>query len=97
MNFLAVHELKSPRRLRARLLKEKELLLTTSGRPTAVILSVEPGEDPEDLLSAAREARSRLALSRVRIEAGKAGSDRMTEAQIDALISKVRSERKAQA
>ena len=97
MNFLAVNELKSPHRLRARLLKEKELLLTTSGKPTAVILSVDPGEDPEDLLNATREARSRLALSRVRAAAHRAGSDGTTGEQVGALISKVRAERKAKA
>ncbi|MBN2449471.1 MAG: hypothetical protein JXR77_03725 [Lentisphaeria bacterium] len=95
MNFLAVNELKSPRRLRARLLKEKELLLTTSGRPTAVLLSIEPGEDPEDLLLATREARSRLALSRVRAAARQAGTDRMTEEQVGALIAKVRAARRS--
>jgi hypothetical protein len=97
VNFLAVNELKSPRRLRARLLKEKELLLTTSGKPTAVILSLDPGEDPEDLLGATREARSRLALSRVRAAARRAGTERLTGEQVQTLVSKVRAERKAKA
>lgn len=95
MNFLAVNELKSPRRLRQRLRQEKELLLTTSGKPTAVILSIDPGEDPEDLLQATREARSRLALSRVRAAAHQAGNDRMTDEQVDALVRRARAERKA--
>jgi len=95
MNFLAVNELKSPRKLRARLQREKELLLTTNGKPTAVILSVDPDEDPEDLLNATREARSRQALSRIREAARRAGTDRMTEEQIEGLIGKVRGERKA--
>lgn len=95
MNFLAVNELKSPRRLRARLETEKELLLTTNGRPTAVILSVEPGEDPEELLRATREARSRQALSRIREVARQTGAAGMSAAAIETLIRRVRDERKA--
>ena len=60
-----------------------------------VLLSIDPGEDPEDLLDATREARSRLALSRVRAAARRAGSDGMTDKQVGALTSKVRAERKA--
>ncbi|MBT3380797.1 MAG: hypothetical protein HN742_29100 [Lentisphaerae bacterium] len=95
MNLLAVNELKSPRKLRARLLKEKELLLTTNGKPTAVILSIDPAEDPEDILNATREARSRLALSRIREAARRAGTHTMTSPQIDEVIADVRSGRKA--
>ena len=95
MNLLPVNELKSPRKLRARLRRERELLLTTNGKPTAVILSVDPDEDPEDLLNATREARSRLALSRVREAAREAGTNAMSCEQIDALVADVRAKRKS--
>ena len=46
MRFIAVNELKSPRALRERLRKERELLLTNSGKPMAIMLN---GMTPRDL------------------------------------------------
>ena len=42
-----VKELKAPERLRVRLRKEKEILLTNSGKPMAVLFNTEEGDDPE--------------------------------------------------
>lgn len=94
MHLVPVNELKSPCKLRARLESDKELLLTNNGKPAAIILGLEPGEDPEDLLNAAREARSRQALTRIREAARNAGSDKMTGDQVETLVAKVRQERK---
>lgn len=66
MKLIAIKDLKQPRQLKERLQAEKELLLTSDGRPVAVLVNVEAAEDPEGVLQAIRDARSRLALSRIR-------------------------------
>jgi hypothetical protein len=45
--------------------------------------------------SAIRQARARLAMDRIREHARQAGLDKMTIGEIDALIAKVRRERRA--
>ena len=83
MKLIVISELKQPRQLKRRLQAEKELLLTSDGRPVAVLLSVEAAEDPESLLQSVRDSRSRLALSRIREAARKSGASRFSAAQID--------------
>ena len=95
MHFMAVSELKRPRRLRERLAQAGEIVVTNNGSPMALLLNVEKGEDPEDILRAARDARSALALHRVREAARRSEADRMSMGRVDDLIARVRSERKA--
>ncbi len=66
MNFVSIKDLKKPRNVRDRLRKEGELLLMNNGRPVAIMLDVADESDPQDMLDAVREARSRQALSRIR-------------------------------
>ncbi len=58
MDYIAVNELKRPRVVRERLAAAEEMILTSNGRPMAVIMYVDDEDDPEDVLKAAREARS---------------------------------------
>lgn len=39
MNLIAIKDLKQPRRLKERLSNEKELLLTSDGKPVAVLVT----------------------------------------------------------
>ena len=94
MKLIAISELKQPRQLKRRLQMEKELLLTSDGRPVAVLLNVEATEDPENILRSIRDSRSRLALSRIREAARASGANRMTLEQINAEISNAREARK---
>lgn len=94
MKLIAISELKQPRRLKQRLQQEKELLLTSDGRPVAMLLNVETAEDPEKFLQSIRDARSRMALSRVREAARESGASRMTLEQINQEISAARKVRK---
>jgi hypothetical protein len=94
MKYLAVKDLKSPRVLRERLEQEDELLLTNNGKPMALILHLAATDDPEALLLAAREARSRIALSRIREAARRSGTDRLDAPTIDRLIAKTRAQRR---
>ncbi len=93
MNLVPIDALKHPRRLQAQLAREHELLVTSNGRPMALMLKLGHDEDPEAALRAFREARSRQALSRVRDAARQHGSAAMTLPQIEAEIASARAER----
>ena len=83
MKLIAIQDLKQPRRLKERLLAEKELLLTSDGRPVAVLVNVDASEDPETMIQSVRDSRSRLALSRVRESAARSGAARLSLAEIN--------------
>lgn len=68
MDYLAVKDLKKTRELWARLEREKELIITRDGRPSALLISVAP----ETVIDSVREVRRALfsaAVSRVRSRA----------------------------
>jgi len=94
MNLIAIQDLKQPRRLKERLRAENELLLTSDGRPVAVLVNVGSAEDPESILQSIRDSRSRLALSRIRETTRRTGVSRFTPEQIDREITAVRKTRK---
>jgi hypothetical protein len=95
MNLIAIKDLKQPRRLKERLSNEKELLLTSDGKPVAVLVEVGPADDPELVIQAVRDSRSRLALARVRESARKAGTSSMSLRDIELEIVAARKERQA--
>ena len=95
MNQWAVKDLKSPRKLRERLGREDEILVTNNGRPMAIIINISQDDDPEELARATRDARSRLALTRIREAAARSGAAQMGSEVIDNLIAKTRAERRA--
>jgi antitoxin (DNA-binding transcriptional repressor) of toxin-antitoxin stability system len=94
MNLIAIKDLKQPRRLKERLRDEQELLLTSDGRPVAVLVHVDPADDPEAVIQSIRDARSRLALSRVREAAARSGASRLTLADINREVAAVRAKRR---
>ncbi len=93
MNLIAIHQLKSPRSLKERLKREGELVLTTNGKPVAIILDLPEGEDPEEALDSVRAARSQLALRRLRQTARKGGKDKMSPREIQDVITRARAAR----
>jgi len=95
MKLIAIQDLKQPRQLKQRLLAEKELLLTSDGRPVAVLVNVDASEDPETLIQSIRDARSRLALSRVREAAARSGAAGASLAEINREIAATRMARRA--
>jgi len=80
---------------RQRLLTEGELLLASDGRPVAVLVDIGPTEDPEGVIQAIRDSRSRMALSRTRDAARRAGTSGMTMREIDREVASARKARKA--
>lgn len=95
MRFIAVKDLKTPRLLRQRLQKEQTVLLTNNGKPMAIMLNVNNDEDPEVVLKAVREARSRMALQQIWKAARDKGSSRLNPDDINLLIDKTRKARRS--
>ena len=94
MKFIAVKDLKSPKEIRKKLKEENELLLTSNGKPMALLLNINESDDPEQALIAVREARSQLALRRIRKKAADCGIDKLSMEDIDTAISDSRRQRK---
>jgi hypothetical protein len=97
MDYIAVNELKRPRAVRERLASAEEMLLTSNGRPMAVLMYVDEEDDPEDVLAAVRDARSRIALRRIRERARATGAAKMSEREIEAVVAAARRERRERA
>jgi hypothetical protein len=83
-----------PRVVRERLAAAEEMILTSNGRPMAVIMYGDDEDDPEDVLNAAREARSQIALRRIRERARRTGADKLSSPEIDDVIAAARRDRK---
>ena len=94
MGLIAIKDLKHPRQLKERLRAERELLLTSDGRPVAVLVHVDADDDPQAMIQSIRDVRSRLALSRVRAAAHRAGTGRLTLAAINREIAIARKARR---
>lgn len=93
MSFVSIRDMRTrPGEVWKQLQEEGNLVVTSSGRPFALMIAAE-GEDVEQLLLALRRAKAQLAISRLRAQAAQKGSDRMTEAEIEAEIEQARRER----
>jgi prevent-host-death family protein len=93
MKFVSTRELRNrPGRVRA-LVQKDDVVLTTNGKPIAILLGIEENE-LEETTRAIRQAKAQLALSRLRKQAARLGAVRMSSQAIDAEIRAVRSRRK---
>ncbi len=73
--------------------KEGELVVTSHGKPVALLTNIPEG-DIETTITAFRRARAQMALSEVRRRSQERGLDRMTMDEIDAEIKAVRRTRR---
>ena len=90
MKTITVRDLRNrPGAVQEDLAAEGEVILTSNGRPVAVMLSVD-GSTLDETLQAVRLARARVALRKVRRDARTRGLDRLTPEQIDAMIRDAR-------
>jgi antitoxin (DNA-binding transcriptional repressor) of toxin-antitoxin stability system len=93
MKFVSVRDFRSKSgKVWKDLANEKDLLLTSNGKPIALLSSVSE-ETMDDSLAALRQARAMMAVERIQARARKLGLDRMTPAEIDAEIKAYRRER----
>ncbi len=74
------------------LASEGELVVTSHGKPVALLADI-PGGDVEAALSAIRRARAQIAVSNMRRSAQEAGLGGMTGAEIEAEIKATRKTR----
>jgi antitoxin (DNA-binding transcriptional repressor) of toxin-antitoxin stability system len=93
MAFVSIRDMRTrPGEVWQQLHEDGDLVVTSSGRPFALMISAE-GEDVEELLLALRRARAQLAVSRLRKQAVERGLNRIADEEIGAEIRRARSER----
>jgi antitoxin (DNA-binding transcriptional repressor) of toxin-antitoxin stability system len=94
MGFISIRDMRTrPGEVWQQLAEEGDLIVTSSGRPFALMISAE-GEDIEQLLVALRRAKAQLAVTRMRAQAAEKGLDRLAAEEIDDEIKQARHERK---
>ena len=95
MQFVTIRDLRlKPGDVWEKLRQQREIILTSNGRPVAVIAGV--GEnDVEEMLVALRRARAQAVLSRLRRAAAERGVDKLPTAEIETEIAQTRRQRRA--
>jgi len=94
MRFVSVKEFRSRSgRSWAELGREREVVITSNGRPIA-ILSAVTEDNLEESLTAIRRARAMTAVAAMQQASVEAGTDRMTLDDINAVIAAERKARK---
>ena len=93
MGYVSVRDLRlHPGAVWEKLRRQRQIVLTSNGRPVAII--VEVGEDEvEATLAALRRARAQAAVSRLREAASETESSRVSDQEIEAEIARARQER----
>lgn len=95
MEFVSVRDFRvRPSDVWKRLREEHDVILTSSGRPIAILVDVQD-QDVGKSLAAIRRARAQQAVSNMRQAAAAHGSDRMSLEEIEAEIKQARLERQA--
>jgi antitoxin (DNA-binding transcriptional repressor) of toxin-antitoxin stability system len=94
LKFVSTRELRNRPGYVRDLARKEDLVLTTNGKPIALLLGIE-ADELEDTARAIRQAKAQMALSRLRQKAEREGMGRMTRSAIDAEIGAVRSRRKS--
>lgn len=94
MKFVTIRDLRlKPAEVWDKLREQHELILTSNGRPVAVIAGV--GEDDvEETVVALRRARAQAAVSRMRQSASASPKAKISAAEINAEIAQTRRARK---
>ena len=94
MKFLSVRDLKTKSsQVWKELPDQKEMVITSNGRPIAILSSINEN-NLEQVLSAFRRARAVEAVASIQYESVRKGTDKMTMAKINNEIKLVRSKRK---
>jgi prevent-host-death family protein len=93
MELITVRDLRTrPSEIWDKLREKRDLILTSNGRPIAVLTHVDEGR-VEETLAALRRARAQEAVSRLRADAAAQGLDRLSAEEIEAEIAAARNER----
>ena len=94
MDFVSVRDLKvNTGQVWEKLDKERELVVTSNGRPIALMTGI-VGNDLEVVLAAVRRARGEWAIRQIQESARKRGLDKMSMEEIDEEIRRARRDRR---
>lgn len=94
MKFLSVRDLRgNSARVWRELPNEREMVVTSNGRPVALLTAVDQST-VEQSLSAWRRVRATQAISDIQLESAHKGTDQLAMADIDAEIARVRQGRR---
>ncbi len=94
MKFVSVREFKGKSgRVWEDLAQEKDMILTNNGRPVALVSAI-AGGDVEGSLAALRKARAILAVEEMQARSLVAGTDKLSQREIQEEIAAVRRGRK---
>lgn len=94
MKFLSVRDLKTKSsEVWKELAGQKEMIVTSNGRPIALLSSINEN-NLEQILTAFRRARATSAVASIQYESTQKGTDKISMDEIDAEIEEVRSNRK---
>jgi antitoxin (DNA-binding transcriptional repressor) of toxin-antitoxin stability system len=93
MKFISVRDLRSKSaQVWKQLPQEREMIITSNGRPIAIIAAISDS-DLEESLSAFRQARAVEAVASLQRRSVEMGNDKITMDEIDAEIKAVRRKR----
>ena len=93
MKFISVRDLRSKSaQVWKQLPQEREMIITSNGRPIAIIAAI-GDSDLEESLSAFRQARAVEAVASLQRRSVEVGNDKITMDEIDAEIKAVRRKR----
>jgi antitoxin (DNA-binding transcriptional repressor) of toxin-antitoxin stability system len=93
MRFLSIRDLKTKSsQIWAELPNQKEMVITSNGRPIAILSSINEN-NIEEVLSAFRRARAIDAISSMQYDSVRQGTDKITMNEIENEIKEVRSKR----
>lgn len=95
MEFVTIRDLRlKPAEVWEKLRRQREVVLTSNGRPVAVIAGVNE-DDVEETVSALRRARAQAAVTRMRRASAESEASRLTPAEIETEITEARKGRSA--
>jgi len=93
MKYVSTRELRNWPGLVREMSADDELVLTSNGRPVAILIGV-GADDLEETALAIRQVRAQRAVSRIRRRAAVAGTSRMPAKQVQAEIKAARAQRR---
>ncbi|MCX7012655.1 MAG: type II toxin-antitoxin system prevent-host-death family antitoxin [Candidatus Sumerlaeota bacterium] len=94
MRFVTVRDFRArSAQVWSELAHEKEMVITSNGRPIAVLTAVDE-RNVEESLQAWRRARATQAIAQIQRDSLRKGTDRITKGEIEAEIRKARAARR---
>jgi hypothetical protein len=96
MEFVPYRLLRNePNALRQKLASEGEIVVTSDGKPFAIMIDLSNGENLEEIVLMVSKLRAQMAARAIRSQARRDCLDQMNAEQVDEIVHQVRTERKS--